>query len=81
MKRTAMAFVEEIIDFTTKEEAEQFVKEARENGYRIEEHYNGEKIGHTKWDDGSYVEWNKKKVSEFWTVIARKPYRNYPTGW
>jgi len=81
MKRVSIAHVEQFIDFTTKEEAEKFINEARERGYRIEEFANGEKIEHTKWDDGSYLDWNGKKVSEFWTVLVRKPYKNYNPGW
>lgn len=81
MRKVAFAHIEKVIDFSTLKEAEEFLAEARHNGWNIEENHKGEKISHTKWDDGSYVEFGYKKVSEFWTIVVRMPYRNYNPGW
>lgn len=64
MKRIAFAHIEQVVDFTTREEAERFEEESRNKGYKI------------VW--GAHeVEMDKL----YYSVVIKKPYQNYKTGW
>ena len=64
MKRVAFAHIEQVVDFTTREEAEKFEVESRNKGY--------------------YIVWGTHEVKMdelYYSVVIRKPYQNYNTGW
>lgn len=85
MKKIAFAHIEQIIDFTTKEEAIAYIKENSDKGYYlvvINEDIEGidKYINHTLKSFSRY-QFADKLVDEFWTVTIKKPYKDYCCGW
>ena len=85
MKKIAFAHIEQIVDFTTKEEAVRYINQNSGKGYYfviINENIGGidKYINHTKKSDSPY-QFADTLVDEFWSVTIKKPYKDYCCGW
>lgn len=73
MKKVVFANVEFTLDFTSKEEAIKYVRDNQGKGWFFEP---------ISPDENGYDKFvYKQRDEDSWTVIVRKPYKNYYAGW
>lgn len=82
MKKIVFAHIEFVIDFTTKEEAIKYLQDNQGKGWHFEENQDLESQAISSLDDNWYDKYIYKQRDEnLWTIVVRKPYRDYYPGW
>lgn len=74
MKKVVFAWIEEIIDFDTRENAEKYFIEGRNKGWQ----FNPKNGGYLTFEDCVYRNGNTELP---WSLQVEKPYGNYYPGW
>lgn len=87
-KRIAFAHIEFVIDFDNYEEAVKYLKDNQGKGWHFEPNNSS---GGSMFAPSKYAgeeEWNKwcseyiyQQDENSWTIVVRKPYRDYNPGW